>query len=206
MEAMCWPAGLPGGHGTQQGGITVKGRNIALTCTLAIGLFAASALGVAAQGAADPMAPSFFTATPNDWVQDPGVTERREDGAVVGTGEGFTVSLDANDPRISGTATMVMNETDYREGARTLAPTGDAGSIRTLLVRIVNEDGSWEGPLQFLVLDDPEFSDASGWLTGSGAYEGLSAYIAWPEILSGGGFHGHITAEGPPPTPELPAE
>ena len=45
------------------------------------------------------------------------VTERREDGVVVGAGESYTFPWDANDPRNSGTATIITNETDYREGA-----------------------------------------------------------------------------------------
>ena len=36
----------------------------------------------------------------------------------------------------------------------------------------------------------------------SGAYEGLSAYFVWP--FSERTFSGHITAEGPPPAPEMP--
>jgi hypothetical protein len=155
----------------------------------------------------DPaMAPSFFAGTPDDWVQNAGVTERRANGVIDGTGENYTLSWDADDPRISGIATMISNDTDYREGATGMAPTGHRGTIRTLLIRIANDDGSWEGPLQLLAIDNPESSSAAGWLTGSGAYEGLTAYLVWPEILSGSGFHGHITAEGPPPVPELPAQ
>ena len=155
----------------------------------------------------DPaMAPSFFSGAPaDDWVHTPPVTERREDGVVDGTGESYTVSWEANDPRISGTATMVMNETDYRPATTTLAPTGDIGSIRTYLFSIVNDDGSWEGQLQELVLESPEFSSNSGWLTGTGAYDGLRAYLVW-SVTDDLTFRGHITAEGPPPVPELPAE
>lgn len=165
--------------------------------------------GASVPGAAtdDPaMAPSFFSGAPDDWLQTVGATARRDDGVVDGTGESFTVTWEASDPRISGTAAMAINETDYREGATTLVPTGHVGSIRTLLLRIVNDDGAWEGPLQFLIMSNPESSNAAGWLTGTGAYEGLSAYLVWPEVLTGSGFHGHITAEGPPPVPVLPAE
>jgi hypothetical protein len=151
----------------------------------------------------DPaMAPSFFSGAPgDDWVHTSPVTERREDGVVDGTGESYTVSWEANDPRISGTATFNMNETDYRTGATTLAPTGDIGSIRTYLFRIVNDDGSWEGQLQELVLEPSEFSSTSGWLTGTDAYEGLRAYLVW-SVTDDLEFRGHITAEGPPPAPE----
>jgi hypothetical protein len=152
----------------------------------------------------DPaMAPSFFSGSPGeDWVHTEPVIERREDGVIDGTGEGYTVSWNANDPRTSGTASITLNETDYRVAATTLAPTGDIGSIRTYHFRIVNDDGSWDGQLQELVLGpEPEFSSNSGWLTGTGAYEGLSAYLVW-SVSDDLKFRGHITAEGPPPVPD----
>jgi hypothetical protein len=180
--------------------------------------------GSSAPGAAsdDPaMTPSFFSGTTGEeWFPMEGATStRRADGVFDNTGEGYTVVWDANDPRISGTASMIMNETDYREGG-TVAPNGERGTIRTLNLRIVNDEGSWEGPLQFVVWDaivdvrdgelvlteDGEgYSNSAGWLAGAGAYEGLSAYVVWP-APGGGHFRGHITAEGPPSIPELPAE
>jgi hypothetical protein len=155
----------------------------------------------------DPaMAPSFFSAKPDDFdITVEPVGERREDGVVDYTGETYTFSLDANDSRISGAGTLSLNETDYRNGATTLAPTGDIGTIRTGLLTIANDEGSWEGPAQFLQIEDPEFSSVAGWLTGTDAYEGLSTYVVW-DFSGDGLFHGHITAEGPPPVPESPPE
>ena len=153
----------------------------------------------------DPMAPSFFSgAISGEWITNAeGEGERRDDGVIVGAGESYTFPWDANDPRISGTATIITNETDYREGATALAPTGQAGTVRTGLIRIVNDEGSWEGPITNLQFGSPEFASTSGWLTGAGAYEGLSALVVW-SFPGDGTFYGHITAEGPPPTPELP--
>ena len=149
------------------------------------------------------MAPSFFSGTLGDeWIvnAEP-VTMRRVDGVVDGTGESYTFPWQANDPRIAGTATIVTNETDYRVGATSLAPTGDVGTVRTFSVRIVNDEGSWEGPLQDLQVENLDSASASGWLTGTDAYEGLSAYVVW-SFPGENTFYGHITAEGPPPAPE----
>lgn len=169
--------------------------------------------GPSAPGAAtdDPsMAPSFFSGTMGDFTMNVApVPERREDGVVEFTGESYTFSWDANDPRIVGTATIIMNETDYREGATTLAPTGDVGTMRTGVIRIVNDDGSWAGPYTELLLEnaDVERDSVTGWVTGSDGYEGLSAYVVMyfggPDF---GTFTGHITAEGPPPAPEIVPE
>ncbi len=177
---------------------------------IAVSLLVGSGLGAAAQGEdADAMAPSFFSGTTDDWstIAEP-VNERRDDGVVEGAGESYTFSWIANDPRIAGTATMVVSETDYREGATTLVPTGEIGTIRTVVIRIDNDGGSWEGPLTWLQVEDPELADVSGWLTGTDAYEGLSAYVVWSFGTADADrdLWGHITAEGPPAMPESPGE
>ena len=71
-------------------------------------------------------------------------------------------------------------------------------------MRIVNDDGSWEGAFTNLQIDNLGFEESAGWLTGADAYEGLTAYVVW--VFEDGMFRGHITAEGPPPMPELPAD
>ena len=154
---------------------------------------------------ADPaMAPSFFSGTiGDDWITNAEpVTERRDDGVVDGTGESYTFPWEANDPRISGTATIVTNETDYRVGATPLVATGDVGTVRTGLISIVNDDGSWEGLFTNLQVENLGLASTSGWLTGTDAYEGLSAYVVW-SFPGENTFYGHITAEGPPSAPEV---
>ena len=117
----------------------------------------------------------------------------------------FSFPWEASDPRISGTVTQVFNGTDYRDGATTLAPAELDGIVRTVYLRIVNDEGSWEGPMSNLQIDDLDFFEVTaGWLTGADTYEGLSAYVVWD--VTNGAFRGHITAEGPPSTPDLPAE
>ena len=153
-------------------------------------------------------APSFFSGTTDNWVDNAApVPERRDDGVETSTGQRMFDWV-ANDPRIAGRATMVVTETDYRNGATVLESTGEIGTIGPVLLRIDNEGGSWEGPLTWLGLEDPESVSISGWLTGTDAYEGLSAFVAWSFGTAGPGrdIAGHITAEGPPPVPELPEE
>lgn len=151
-------------------------------------------------------APSFFTgevANTMGWTSiGESATERREDEIVDTSGVGYTFPWSTSDPRVSGTATVVVNETDYRFAPDALAPTGDAGVIRTGSLRISNEEGSWDGPITILQLASPSWEHGSGWLTGSGAYDGLSVYFV---LENNETIHGHVTAEGPPPEPELPA-
>jgi hypothetical protein len=181
---------------------------VVLASIVAIGLLIGSMAETAAQdGQAEPLAPSFFSGTvSDDWTYlTEGVREPGSDGVVHYDGYVFSMPWDADDPRISGTALQVTNGTDYREGATSLAAPGYDGIVRTANLRIVNDDGSWEGPLSNLQIDDLDYFEVTaGWLTGTGAYEGLSAYVVWD--VSNGAFRGHITAEGPPLVPDLPVE
>lgn len=153
----------------------------------------------------DPaMAPSFFSGSigPGRWtIFGEESSEVRADGVVVAEGPAYgEIEFDTNDPRITGTATIISTEIDHRQGATTLAPTGHIGAVRTTLIRIVNDEGSWEGQYMDLQIDDLDFEIMAGWLTGTDAYEGLSAYFVWD--FPDNALHGHITAEGPPPVPE----
>ena len=186
----------------------MRNTRAVLIAIVSISLLGGVAIGVAGQDEpADPMAPSFFAGTvSDDWTYvTEGTQEPRPDGVVHYDGYVFSFPWESDEPRISGTATQVTNGTDYRDGATTLAPTGLDGVVRTAFMRIVNDDGAWEGPLWNLQIDDLDYFEVTaGWLTGTGSYEGLSAYVVWD--VSNGAFRGHITAEGPPSTPDVPAK
>ena len=72
-------------------------------------------------------------------------------------------------------------------------------------MRISNDEGSWSGAPTWVNVDEPSGIQSgteimSGWLTGAGAYDGLTAYMAidtdtWKVM-------GYVTASGPPPAPE----
>jgi hypothetical protein len=187
-----------------------KSRNT-LIAALAVGLLAGSAVGVVAQdegdsgpGAVQPaeaMEPSFFTGDLvgqySAWDES---SETREDGVVVGTGSS-SVRWATNDPRINGLATDIGTEVDYREGALVDSPTGVDGVIRRHRVRVVNDDGAWEGTMDLIQIDDVDLDIKAGWLVGEDAYEGLMAYIV-VDYTNPGGVYGHISREGRPSAPE----
>ena len=178
---------------------------LSLIAAIGIGLLAASTIGVAAQPE-DPMAPSFFT---GDGGLDASYTvetsETRPDGIVAET---FVLSARwaTNDPRIDGPMTNVGTTLDYREGALDDSPTGATGAVGHSLVRVVNEDGAWEGTLDFLIMEEVGTDQGSGWLVGEGAYEGLMAYVVIDYNSPCCKVSGHITPEGPPPVPESSPE
>jgi hypothetical protein len=81
-----------------------------------------------------------------------------------------------SDPRLSGTISAI-NDTDIHTGAA-----GDVStfSVGTGTYRIENEAGSWEGPNLFLQEGrSPSGTSDFGLLVGSGAYEGLSAFLVF---------------------------
>jgi hypothetical protein len=81
---------------------------------------------------------------------------------------------------------------------------------------IANDDGNWTCPMTFIhYLTDEntagEIEQWAGWCEGSGAYEGLRAYLAMrqPEDISSSGrqdVYGFITSGDGPPMPEAPAD
>ena len=82
-----------------------------------------------------------------------------------------------SDPRLSGTISSIYDQ-DVRTGA--------AGDVSTFSVgagtyRIENEAGSWEGPSIFLWEGSfpTDVTSDTGLLVGSGAYEGLSAFLVF---------------------------
>ena len=160
---------------------------------------------VSVPGAAtdDPaMAPSFFTGSiSGPWTAiGEETTVVREDGVIVHEGPVWgDIGFNTNDPRITGTATMLKTEEDYREGVLDDSPTGEVGAMRMGWFRIDNEDGSWSGPVSNLQLENPTWEIDSAWLTGDGAYEGLMAYIVIEDTFV---IHGYITPSGPPAAPE----
>lgn len=108
---------------------------------------------------------------------------------------GVHVSFKASDPRVSGEQ-IIVSVDDY--------PAIEAdGGRHSLLVRIENADGAWQGPVTGVDLPDYLVVE-SGWLTGEGDYEGLSFFYSYhddtaSDIHTGQGM---IWPGEPPPPPD----
>ena len=177
---------------------------------LALGLLAGSTIGVAAQDeAAEPTTPTKVSGTMGD--EQPEILQPPTETVVDGMLEvrdvvwqGITVEFD--DPRLSGTMTGILNENVHR--------VGDFENIvlQAGQVRIDNEAGSWFGQGTSVIhagagMDDEEITDFDTWvLTGSGAYEGLTAYTLWDFTEDPTAVEGVIVAGEMPPFPQLPAD
>ena len=123
----------------------MRGIKSGLTTILTIGLFAGSAVGVAAQeeeAAAEPSTPAKVTGTiggeAGDLVQEP--TENVVDGVLEirgGVAEGDRFEMD--DPRLTGTVTVAFNVDVHKES--------DFIDVvpAALALRLENEAGSWSG-------------------------------------------------------------
>ena len=70
-----------------------------------------------------------------------------------------------DDPRVSGTGAIVGNYDDY----------GDVGT-QWGTYRLKNADGAWEGTWRGVIWSRGGGTEHTMWLTGSGAYEGLTYY------------------------------
>jgi len=71
-----------------------------------------------------------------------------------------------SDPRVTGSGTLQLSIDEY-------------GSVGTEwgTYRLENARGAWEGPVAGVARDGGEASTVSGWLAGSGSYEGYTYYI-----------------------------
>jgi hypothetical protein len=110
-------------------------------------------------------------------------------GAVVQVRGRVVSSTDTmSDPRVTGTGTIHANADSY-------------GSVATQwgVYRLENAGGAWEGTWTGALWDDQGITDVTGWLVGSGAYEGLTYHFQarGSEILEVEG----IIYPGSPPVP-----
>jgi len=101
----------------------------------------------------------------------------------------ITAWFSMNDPRVSGTGTGLVNADIYG----TVGP--EWGTTR-----LENAGGAWEGTVTGAAWADTNASDMSGWLVGSGGYEGYTYY--WHIRTTGAtGVVEGIIYPGPPPAP-----
>jgi hypothetical protein len=180
---------------------TIKTTTISI---LALGLLAGSAVGVAAQdeeATTEPNTPAIVsgsmlgvgepTQEPVDTVVD-GVTQGR--GSVI-EGE----RIEADDPRLTGSATTSVNG-DVRSVGDSVA------FLLSISMRIENDEGSWSGLCDSLLIADGRPDPFACLFSGEGAYDGLSAYLVFenpeqpPFPFQGLIFEGNL-----PPMPEIPS-
>ena len=70
----------------------------------------------------------------------------------------------------------------------------DGAALKTMLIRISSDEGSWEGVAHGIRYPEEAYGDShtAGLLSGSGAYDGLSAYLRWDADNHNYAFEGLI--------------
>lgn len=129
--------------------------------TVAIGLLASSAVGVAAQQTEPPHEFS------GRWAYSYDIEEHGETGGMWGY-----VAEEMSDPRLEGRISLAGDRSGLGEGAE----------LWNTVIRIENEEGAWEEMPGLLVrFDEASASVRTGLFIGEGAYEGLVAVteLAW---------------------------
>ncbi len=174
------------------------------TSLLALSLTVALPAAAAAQDdASDPDGVAFFTGTIGDSTLAEPPTEEFTDGGVVVRGLVWVdTPVEATDPRFDGTLSREMNI-----DVHFLSDIEDI-TVQSTAYLLENEAGSWAGTATSLTHGgrDIEREDATDVdtviLTGSGDYEGLSAYVLtdWTEEPTA--FEAAIFAGEMPPFPE----
>jgi hypothetical protein len=113
--------------------------------------------------------------------------------------QGLRVSMAASDQRVSGEQiTVAVEDSASSEEAVDLGR-------GTRLMRIENAEGAWQGPVTAVSLPDGLWV-RYGWLTGEGAYEGLSYFYSYHDDTASDVHHGQgMIWPGEPPTVPDPA-
>ena len=94
-----------------------------------------------------------------------------EDGTRSSRGAVYRLTLVTGDPRLDGTMTDTAHFDEFGR-----PPDHDPLAVLWGTKRIENADGSWEGPATGATGSDGCWTETV-WLTGDGAYAGLSAYL-----------------------------
>ena len=123
-----------------------------------------------------------------------GTSEALPEGKLAKRGDGWEFrDVELSDPRLAGTWLTIINEDHY----------ATASGVWTTARRIDNSEGSWLG--HFVGYRDAH----SGWhhqgiLTGTGAYEGLTAIVFMEDMGGTYDVHGMIFPGELPEAPEYP--
>jgi hypothetical protein len=114
------------------------------------------------------------------------------DGMFVRDSVGYTYTFASTDPRLSGDALWI--------GSGHRFPTNPMFEVQSATWEITTADGAWSGTSTALVGNGLGDTDTIV-LTGSGAYQGLMAYLVMNWTRAGGSFRGAIFPGGMPPVP-----
>ena len=151
----------------------MKTFRTSLIATIAIGLLAGSAVGVAAQET-ETEAPTEFTATWDSNFGPPGIRSEVEEGSDPVHSRGYAnhplIIETAGDPRFEGEVTAVNNQDRYLSD----------GALRVFnsAFSVENDEGTWRGvPHLTLRFSDAEGSGRTQLFIGEGGYAGSYALV-----------------------------
>jgi hypothetical protein len=144
----------------------------------------------------DPMGAAWVTGTFRGGTQASAPEVSAMDGLMRSRYHWEDMRITMSDPRLSGAFHVTYNQ-DVHSGA---AGDHQSFNVGAGTYRIENEDGAWEGPNIFLNEGSSGTATVSdtGLLVGSGAYEGLSAFLVFEFSPSGTVVGAIFPGEMPP--------
>jgi hypothetical protein len=163
-----------------------------------LALLAGATLGAAAQSP-EAMAPAWVTGQVFYGTQRSVPTVTTEDGVTHKRAESYVDQRwDISDPRLSGMAVAAWNSDVYE-----LPDGAGVNLVAVGTYEIVNDEGTWVGGYTSTGqgADDSLGMLETVTLTGSGAYEGLSAVLNLDWTTYPDSVEGMIIAGGLPPSP-----
>jgi hypothetical protein len=169
----------------------MRSLRITHAAMFAVALTTTGSLVVLAQDA-DPKAPRAVLGWALDETHFADGENGEVDGVLQRRGSTYTYRFESDDPRLSGTAVWTGSGDRYQ---------GDPGfEVQTATWSLENPDGLWAG--QGTGIQGPGLAESDVIvLTGSGAYDGLSAYLMMDWGYGGGRFRGAVFPGEMPPLP-----
>jgi len=140
----------------------------------------------------DPMAPAAVLGWVLDETHHADGESGEQDGKWVRRGVAYAYDFDATDDRLDGEAIWTGHGYRY--------PTEPMFEVQSNTWVVTNAEGGWSGTSTAVVGNGLGDSEAAI-LEGSGAYEGLTAYLVMTWSRAGGNFRGAIFPGVMPETP-----
>lgn len=181
----------------------MKSRTLSIGIVMAV-LLSASATGVAAGAETTDRAVFLGSRGTSGCEDEPYAAYAESHGVSMERGLRCTGQTTSSDPRFRGDHSVWLSVDEYADLS---GPGDDSMAVHTIVYRLENEGGAWQGQWTQLIFEE-ESRDVSGntvVLTGEDGYQGLTALVEFETATSPSSQLRGIIIDHSPPPPSDPS-